>query len=43
LHVMPNPGFAQSLNDLANRARIAAPPDQLDALLALALVEWSST
>jgi hypothetical protein len=42
LHVMPNPGFAQSLNDLANRARVAASPDQLDALFALALVEWSS-
>ena len=42
LHVMPNPSFPQSMNDLANSSRVAAAPDQLDALFALPLVEWSS-
>jgi len=41
LHVVTNPGFTQSFNDLADCARIATAPDQFDALFALALVERS--
>src|SRR4029077_13238079 len=42
LHVMPNPSFPQTMNDLANGSRGAAAPDELHALLALPLVERSS-
>jgi hypothetical protein len=41
LHVMTNPGFPQSMDDLADGRWIAAAPDQLDALLALALIKGS--
>src|SRR6266436_3604395 len=41
LHVMTNPGFSQSMDDLADGRWIAAAPDQLDALLALALIKGS--
>src|SRR5260370_5566148 len=43
LHVVTNARVAQNVDDFADSAGIAAAPDQLDALFALALVERSST
>src|SRR6266404_1165502 len=38
LHMVPNSGIPQGMNDLAHRSGIAAPPHYLDALLALTLI-----
>jgi hypothetical protein len=43
LHVVSDRGSAKNLNHLADGPRIAAAPDQLDALFALPFIERPST